>query len=189
MVINKEEGYAYINVFQVMNMSAIEWYTVPTITMIIMVITFITSLIFQTTNRVVINHFIGWDNYRAMQKEASDFRKEQMAAARSKDQKQLEKIKKKQSHINAINAKMMKFQFVQMALTLCYLPIWTFLGPYLTKAQINGISSVIVVPGIGVVTGFSIGPLLISPYMIWFMISGFFTGALVMRILGTTPVT
>jgi uncharacterized membrane protein (DUF106 family) len=150
-----------------------------------MVITFVTSLIFQTTNRVIINHFIGWDNYRAMQKEASDFRKEQLAATRSNDQKQLEKLKKKQSHINAINAKTMKFQFIQMALVLCYLPVWGFLGPYLEKAQIDGITSVIVVPGIGVVTGFWI----LSPFMVWFMISGLFTGAIVTRILGTSPIT
>jgi uncharacterized membrane protein (DUF106 family) len=159
--------------------------TVPYVTITIMVITFLTSLIFQTANRVIINHFIGWSNYRAMQKEASDFRKEQMAAARSNDPKQLEKIKKKQSHFNAINAKMMKFQFIQMALTFCYLPVWTFIGPYLAKAQIDGISSVIVVPGIGIISSVWIFP----PYMIWFLISGFFTGAIVTRILGSSPIT
>ncbi|MCL2172364.1 MAG: EMC3/TMCO1 family protein [Candidatus Bathyarchaeota archaeon] len=167
-------------------MSAIEWNAVPVITMVIMVITFLTSLIFQSANRVIINHFVGWNNYRAMQKEAADFRKEQMAAARSNDQKQLEKMKKKQTHINALNAKMMKYQFIQMALTFCYFPVWVFIvGPYVTNARIDGVSSVIAMPGIGPVSSFWVIP----AYMVWFLISGFFTGALVTRILGTAPVT
>jgi uncharacterized membrane protein (DUF106 family) len=170
-------------------MSAIEWNAVPVITMVIMVITFLTSLILQSANRVIINHFVGWNNYRAMQKEMADFRKEQMAATRSNDQKQLEKMKKKQTHINALSAKMMKYQFIQMALTFCYLPAWLVIGPYLSSAQIAGISSVIVVPGIGIVTSFSILSIPIPFYMVWFMISGFFTGALVTRILGTAPIT
>ena len=157
--------------------------TVPTITIIIMIITFITAIVFQTTNRVIINHFLGWDNYRAMQKEMSDFRKESMAAARSNDKKQLEKIKKKQSQMNAMNAKMMKPQMIQMAITFCYLPIWWLINPYIARATMpNGsgelVSAVIAIPGVGVL-----------PFFVWYMISSFFMSAFVMRLLGTSITT
>ncbi|MCL2642809.1 MAG: hypothetical protein FWD52_04780 [Candidatus Bathyarchaeota archaeon] len=157
-------------------MSAPEWLiTVPTATVVLMAIMFATSLVLQTTNRVLINRFLGWDNYRSMQRELSAFRKESMAAARSKDPKQLEKMKKKQSQINAINAKMMKPQMLNMAISVAVMPVWFSLKPIFDAAQINGVAGVAIIP--------HFGPL---PYWAWCMISSFFLGALLMRIFGTT---
>jgi uncharacterized membrane protein (DUF106 family) len=157
-------------------MSASEWIiTVPVVTLVIMAITFIMSTVFQTTNRIIINRFLGWDNYRAMRKEISEFQKESMAAARANDKKQLEKIKKKQSQINAMNAKMMKPQMIQMAISFCYLPLWLVLNPFLAQAQIGDKFGVAVIP--------YFGPL---PFFVWYMISSFFMGAMMMRIMGTS---
>jgi len=184
IVINKEEGYAYIKVFQGMNMSAPEWLTVaPVATVVIMAIAFSMSLVIQTTNRVVIGRLIGWDKYRTMQKEMSEFRKESMAAARSNDKKQLEKIKKKQTQINAMQTQMMKPQIIQMALIFCYLPIWRIVFP------IFGSNPVCVIPGIGSPSFTIFGMFEMPNFMIWYMIASLFLGLIASRILGTMPDT
>ena len=62
-------------------------------------------------NRVLINYFIGWEQYRVMQREMAEYRSETMAAMRAKDTKQVEKLKKKDSQIKNMQAKMMKGSF------------------------------------------------------------------------------
>jgi uncharacterized membrane protein (DUF106 family) len=159
-------------------MSAPEWLIIaPVAAVAIMAITFVMSLILQTTNRLVIGRLLGWGNYRAMQKELSDLRKEQMAAARSNDPKQLEKVKKKQSQMTALNAKMMKPQMIQMAISFCFIPLFLFVRHFFDTAEINGVLGVVLIPGLS------------SPisYLIWYFIASLFTSALVMRLLGTTP--
>ncbi|MDR2203586.1 MAG: EMC3/TMCO1 family protein [Nitrososphaerota archaeon] len=152
-------------------MSAPEWLlSAPVVTVVIMAIALVMSIVIQSTNRVVINHFIGLDNYRSMQRELSEFRKESMNAARSQDPKQLERIKKKQSQINAMQAKMMKPQMIQMALSFCYLPLW-----YFVLTPVFGGVTVAYLPGFEL------------PLFVWYMVSSLFFGTLVMKAFGTTP--
>lgn len=72
-------------------------------------------------NRVLINYFVGWEQYRVMQKEMNEYRQETMAAARANDKKQMEKLKRKQSQVNAMQAKMMKPQMVQFGISFLYI--------------------------------------------------------------------
>lgn len=156
-------------------MSAPDWLiTVPIATIAIMVITFVISLVLQSTNRLVISRFLGWDNYRSIQKELAAFRKEQMDAARSNDKKQLEKVKKRQSQINALNAKVMKPQMIQMVISFCALPLFFFINGLFGETKIGDVAGVAVIP--------HFGPL---PYFVWYMMASFFMGALLMRLLGT----
>ena len=143
----------------------------PVATVVIMGIALVMSLVIQTTNRIITSRMIGWDNYRAMQKEMSEFRKESMAAARSNDPKQLEKIKKKQPQMNAMQAKMMKPQMIQMMLSICYFPIWILLKPIFEASPIAYI------PSFGVL-----------PFWIWYMIASFFLGTVITRVLGSMPI-
>ena len=75
-------------------------------------------------NRVLINYFVGWEQYRVMQKEMAEYRSETMAAMRAKDKKQVEKLKKKDSQIKNMQAKMMKPQLVQFGISFVYLIVW-----------------------------------------------------------------
>ena len=77
-------------------------------------------------NRVLINYFVGWEQYRVMQKEMNEYRTETMAAARAKDKKQMEKLKKRQSQVNAMQAKMIKPQMVQFGISFLYIFVWFF---------------------------------------------------------------
>jgi len=164
-------------------MSAPEWLIVaPVATVVIMAIAFAMSLAIQTTNRVIISRMIGWDKYRTMQKEMKEFQKESMAAARSNDKKQLEKIKKKQTQMNAMQAQMFKPQIIQMALVFCYFPIWRIVLP------IFGENPVCAIPGIGS-PSFTIFGMVIPNFMIWYIIASLFLGLIASRILGTMPDT
>ncbi|MCL2134213.1 MAG: EMC3/TMCO1 family protein [Candidatus Bathyarchaeota archaeon] len=162
-------------------MSTPEWLILaPVATVVIMAIAFVMSLVIQTTNKLLIGHFLGWDNYRAMQKEMADFRKESMEAARSKDKKQLEKVKKKQAQINAMNAKMMKPQMIQLALSFCYFPIWTLIRPIFSSRP------VFILPGVGA-PDLNIFGLVVPNFMIWYMMVALFLGTLLARVLRTAP--
>ena len=67
-----------------------------------------------------------------------------MAAARANDKKQMEKLKKRQSQINAMQAKMMKPQMVQLAISFVYIFVWFFV---LTPTY--GTTSLVYIPGFG----------------------------------------
>lgn len=123
-------------------------------------------------NRVLINYFIGWEQYRVMQKEMNEYRQETMAAARSKDKKQMEKLKKRQSQINNMQSKMMKPQMVQLGVSFLYIFIWIFV---LTPTY--GSTSLVYLPGIGSVS-----------VVYWYPICSFFLGILASRILGIMPI-
>ncbi|MCL1977701.1 MAG: EMC3/TMCO1 family protein [Candidatus Bathyarchaeota archaeon] len=157
-------------------MSAAEWVTaLPVATVVIMATAFIVSVINMSINRALLSHFIGWDKYRTMQKEMAEFRKESMAAARSNDKKQLEKLKKRQSQINAMQQQMFKPQMIQMALVLIYFPVWIF---FLTPTFGN--KPVALLP---VGDGYYQLPL-----FLWYMISSLFLGTVMQRVLGTLPI-
>jgi uncharacterized membrane protein (DUF106 family) len=105
-------------------------------------------------NRVLINYFVGWEQYRVMQKEMAEFRQEQMAAARANDKKQLEKLKRKQSQITNMQSKMMKPQIVQFGISFVYLIVWFLV---LTPTFQN--ISMAYLPGIGPIPVFYLYPL------------------------------
>ena len=123
-------------------------------------------------NRVLINFFVGWEQYRVMQKEMNEFRAESMAAARANDKKQMEKIKKKQSQMNAMQAKMMKPQMVQLGISFVYIFVWIFV---LTPTYGN--TSLVYLPGFGPIS-----------VIYWYPIASFFLGLLASRTLGIMPI-
>jgi uncharacterized membrane protein (DUF106 family) len=177
-----------------MNMADLSMLTVvPVATAFLMVVAFVITLVNQIVYRALINHFIGWNEYHMMRKEMNEYRKESMAAARSNDKKQLEKLKKKESQNRAMQAKMMKPQMAQMGISFIYLIVWYFLRPLFTDSNGAGIA-VAYVPGFE--NGLSLfnGWIpLISPgggllLFTWYMPVAFFVGMLVQKILGTMPI-
>jgi uncharacterized membrane protein (DUF106 family) len=122
-------------------------------------------------NRVLINYFVGWEQYRVMQKEMNEYRQETMAAARANDKKQMEKLKKKQSQVNAMQSKMLKPQMVQFAISFLYIFVW-----FLVLTPTFGNTSMVYIPGIGAL-----------PVIYWYPICSFFLGLLGSRILGIMP--
>jgi uncharacterized membrane protein (DUF106 family) len=123
-------------------------------------------------NRVLINYFIGWQQYRVMQKEMAEFRTEQMAAARANDKKQMEKLKKKQSQINSMQAKMMKPQMLQIGISFIYLIVW-----FLVLIPSFQNISMAYLPGFG--------PLTVA----WlYPICSLFLGLISSRIIGIMPI-
>lgn len=130
------------------------------------------AVINTVLNRVLINYFIGWEQYRVMQKEMNEYRQETMAAARTNDKKQMEKLKKRQSQINNMQAKMLKPQMVQLGVSFVYIFIWI-----LVLTPTYGTTSMVYLPGIGAL-----------PVVYWYPISSFFLGLLASRIIGIMPI-
>lgn len=123
-------------------------------------------------NRVLINYFIGWEQYRVMQKEMAEHRSETMAAARSGDQKRMEKLKKKQSQINSMQQKMMKPQMLQIGISFLYIIVW-----FVVLIPVFGTTSLAYLPGFG--------PL---PVVYLYPILSFFLALLSQRIIGVNPI-
>jgi uncharacterized membrane protein (DUF106 family) len=123
-------------------------------------------------NRVLINYFIGWEQYRVMQKEMNEYRSETMAAMRANDKKQVEKLKKKESQIKNMQTKMMKPQMVQFGFSFVYIIIWFFV---LTPTFGN--ISMVYLPGIGTLS-----------VLYWYPIGSFFLGLLASRLIGIMPI-
>jgi len=123
-------------------------------------------------NRILVGYFIGWEQYRVMQKEMAEFRSEQMAAARAGDQKRMEKLKKKQSQITNMQQKMMKPQFIQIGISFLYILVW-----FLVLIPVFGTTSIAYLPGFG--------PL---PVVWLYPIFSFFLALLSQRILGINPI-
>ena len=155
--------------------SAIPWSTF-TIMGISVVIAFLNSGL----NRLLITHFVGWEQYRSMQKETSEWRSQQMAAARANDKKQLEKLKKKESQIMAMQKKMAKPQMVLFGVSFIYIVVWIF---FLTPTY--GASPVAYLPGFGNTLGF--GPHGEMGVFYWYPICSLLFGTLASRILGVLP--
>jgi uncharacterized membrane protein (DUF106 family) len=146
--------------------------TAPVATVVIMAIALVIAIVNTAVNRALISYFVGWDKYRTMQKEIAEFRKESMAAARSSDKKQMEKIKKKQSQINSMTAQMAKPQMVQLGISFVYIVVWWFV-----LIPLFGNTPVAAVPGFGSIT-----------VVYWYPITSFFLGLLMQRVLGTMPI-
>jgi uncharacterized membrane protein (DUF106 family) len=143
-------------------------------------IAFLNTLI----NRVLINYFVGWDQYRVMQKEMTEYRSETMKAMRANDKKQIEKLKKKEAQIKSMQAKQAKPQMVQFAISFLYIFVWLFgLTPFF------GSNAVAYIPGITVVPigapGAAAGAINV---IYWYPMCSFFFGLLASRILGLMPI-
>ncbi len=142
---------------------------IPVATLAIMGIAVAISLLNMSLNRVLITRMIGWQQYKSMQKEISEYNSQRMTALRAKDEKVLEKLKKKDSQIQAMQAKMFKPQLLLIPFTFIYLVIWPVMTGYFPAA-------VAYLPGFGAV-----------PFFYWYLICSFFFGTIVSRLMGVTP--
>lgn len=165
--------------------------SLPIATLIIMAIAAGIAFLNSGINRVLINYFVGWEQYRVMQREMAEYRSETMAAMRAKDKKQVEKLKKKDSQIKNMQAKMMKPQLVQFGISFVYLIVW-----FLVLTPVFGSTPMAYIPGIGTianahhvvngVVGLAI-PNAISVFY-WYPICSLFFGLLSSRIIGIMPI-
>lgn len=164
----------------------------PVATLIIMAIAAGIAFLNSGINRVLINFFVGWEQYRVMQKEMAEYRSETMAAMRANDKKQVEKLKRKDSQIKNMQAKMMKPQMVQFGISFVYLIVWFLvLTPTFHQAPMAYI------PGIGtiagafhIVNGLPVGAAISTaiPVFYWYPICSLFFGLLSSRIIGIMPI-
>ena len=145
-------------------------------------------------NRVLINYFIGWEQYRVMQREMAEYRSETMAAMRAKDTKKAEKLKKKDSQIKNMQAKMMKPQMVQFGISFVYLIVWFLvLTPTFHSspmALIPGIGTIANAQTVSIVNGVSVVTAIPNaiPVFYWYPICSLFFGLLSSRIIGIMPI-
>ena len=162
--------------------------SLPTATLIIMGIAAGIAFANSGVNRVLINYFIGWEQYRVMQKEMAEYRSETMAAARANDKKQMEKLKKKQSQINNMQQKMFKPQMLQIGISFIYLIVW-----FLVLIPVFGSTPMAYIPGIGTIgnAAFTVGgaPVVNAiPVVYWYPICSLFFGLLSQRVIGIMPI-
>jgi uncharacterized membrane protein (DUF106 family) len=130
------------------------------------------SFINSSINRVLISRFVGWEQYKSIQKELSEYRTQTTQAMRKKDKKLLEKLKKKEPQILNMQKKMIKPQLILFALSFSYIFIWLFI---LTPSF--GASYVAYIPIIGKAQVFY-----------WYFICSFLFGTLSSRLLGIMPI-
>ena len=148
--------------------------TIPLATVVIMLTAVAVSFLNMGINRLLITRMCGWEEYRVMQKETSEYRSQMMKAMRANDQKLVEKLKKKESQINNMQKKMMKPQTILLPISFSYIIIW-----YVFLIPVYGGNPVALVPGIAP-TGI--------PVIFWYMICSFFFGTLASRLVGVTPI-
>jgi uncharacterized membrane protein (DUF106 family) len=140
----------------------------PGATIIVMLICMVISLVNSSINRLLITRFVGWDQYRTMQKELAEYRTLTTQAIRKNDAKLLEKLKKKEPQIFNMQKKMAKPQLVLFGLSFSYILIWLFvLGP------LYGANKIAYIP--------IIGP---QGVFWWYFICSFLFGTLSSRLLG-----
>ncbi len=148
---------------------------IPVATIMIMGIAIAISFVNMTLNRLLITRMIGWHEYHSMQKEMSEYNSQRMAALRANDQKTLEKLKKKESQIQAMQTKMFKPQLLLIPFTFIYLIIWPALQGFF---MINGVpQAVAYIPGLGP-----------QQFFVWYLICSFFFGTIASRVIGVTPI-
>jgi uncharacterized membrane protein (DUF106 family) len=161
---------------------AFDFSTIPLSTFTIMGIAIIISFVNSGINRLLVSHFVGWEQYRSMQKEMSEWRSQQMAAARAGDKRQLEKLKKKESQIMNMQKKMAKPQAFLFGVSFIYIVVWIF---FLTPTF--GPRPVAYLPGFGNLFGV-FGPQGEMGVFYWYPICSFLFAILSQKILGITPV-
>ena len=144
----------------------------PAATIVIMLICITISFLNSSINRLLVSRFVGWEQYRTMQKETSEYRAQMTQAMRKKDKKLLEKLKKKEPQILNMQKKMTKPQLVLFGLSFSYILVW-----WLILIPIYGPNIVAYIPGIGPI-----------PVVWWYFICSFLFGTLSSRLLGITPI-
>lgn len=156
-------------------MDLIQWLSTPDApvsTFTIMLICIAVSLLNSSINRLLVSHFVGLDQYKSMQREISEYRSQTTQALRKKDQKLMDKLKKKEPQILNMQKKMVKPQMILFFLSFSYIFIWWFL-----LLPIYSIHTVAYIPGIGGITVFW-----------WYFICSLLFGTLSSRILGVMPI-
>jgi len=99
---------------------------IPISTFAIMGVAIGVALLNSGINRLLVSHFVGWNEYKSMQKEMAEWRSQQMAAVRANDKKQLEKLKKKESQIMNMQKQMAKPQMILFGISFVYIIVWIF---------------------------------------------------------------
>lgn len=143
---------------------------IPWATLSIMLISVAISFMNVGLNRLIISRMVGWNEYRAMQKELAEYNALRMKALRAKDTKTLEKLKKKDSQMKTMQMKMSKPQLLLFPMMFIYFIIWPFLLGFYPTA-------VAYIPGFGE-----------QPFFIWYMMCSLFFGTLASKIIGITPI-
>jgi uncharacterized membrane protein (DUF106 family) len=167
-------------------MSEVVVTSLPLATLIIMGIAAGIAFLNSGINRILINYFIGWEQYRVMQREMAEYRSETMAAMRAKDTKKSEKLKKKDSQIKNMQAKMMKPQMVQFGISFVYLIVW-----FLVLTPVFGSTQMAFIPGIGTIANAQLNGVVAAnaiPVFYWYPICSLFFGLLSSRIIGIMPI-
>jgi len=156
-------------------MNFIDWLLMPEApgaTITIMLICIAISFTNSSINRLLIGRFVGWEQYKIMQKEISEHRTQTTQALRTKDKKLLEKLKKKETEIAHMQKKMLKPQGALFLISLSYIFVWLFiLGP---TYSVNPVASI---PGIGNINVFW-----------WYFICSFLFGTVSSRLLNIMPI-
>lgn len=147
---------------------------IPIATLVIMLIAIAISFINMVINRLLITRICGWEEYKVMRKETSEYQSQLMAAMRANDTKRVEKLKKKESQIRNMQSKMMKPQMILLPISFSYIIIW-----YIFLIPTFGANAVAVVPGLAPAG---------IPVIYWYMVCSFFFGTLASRIVGVTPI-
>ena len=147
---------------------------VPLATLVIMLIAATISFLNMGVNRLLITRICGWEEYKIMRKETSEYQSQLMQAMRAKDTKRVEKLKKKESQIRNMQSKMAKPSMILLPISMSYIVIW-----YIFLIPTFGANAVAVVPGIAPAG---------IPVIYWYMICSFFFGTIAGRIIGTQPI-
>jgi len=147
---------------------------VPIATLVIMLTAVTISFLNMGINRLLITRICGWEEYKVMRKETSEYQSQLMQAMRANDTKRVEKLKRKESQIRNMQNKMMKPQMILFPISMSYIVIWWFF-----LIPTFGADAVAVLPGLAP-TGI--------PVIYWYMICSFFFGTIASRIIGVTPI-
>jgi len=153
---------------------------IPLATIVVMLVAVTVSFINMGLNRLLITRICGWEEYKVMRKETSEYQSQLMQAMRANDQKRVQKLKRKESQIRNMQSKMMKPQMILLPISFSYIVIW-----YLFLIPTFGGDAVAVVPGIVLnMTAIPNG----IPVFVWYLLCSFFFGTLASRVIGVNPV-
>jgi uncharacterized membrane protein (DUF106 family) len=159
---------------------------IPLSTFAIMAVAIAVAFINSGINRALVSHFVGWSQYKSMQREMAEWRAQQMAAVRANDKKQLEKLKKKESQIMNMQKQMLKPQMILFGFSFVYIIVWIFV---LTPTY--GATTVAYLPGfdnINVANFLVFGKHGAMGVFYWYPICSFLFGTLASRIMGILPI-
>ena len=152
---------------------------IPLATVVIMLVAVTVSFLNMGINRLLITRICGWEEYKVMRKETSEYQSQLMQAMRANDTKRVEKLKRKEQQIRNMQNKMMKPQMILLPISMSYIVIW-----WLFLIPTFGSDAVAVLPGLAPGALMATG----LPVIYWYMICSFFFGTLASRVIGVTPI-